>query len=316
MNDLSLNENYLYTYLSERKDKDNKVVTTALALQNELSLGRRVLAKNLHLLSSKNIISYSSSNKGLTITILNNDLSLCTRIKEHVHVQSKELHVQNNKCTNNKIALESDLKNIDCTNEQVLLDIFSSSPTPLFSIYKLLLLINKKLNKLNIKIKDKEREIYKEKEIEKKAQIDQKKFPQNITLENVILAFDDFVQAHVDRYPALSSLDTQLESEHFLAYWSERNWKDKNGKAVKSIKGRVATWLANWLKSFNPKSVTALQQAQTHAETREQKIARMQREIENGQIFDYQTSKGNVIDGNSSTPKIDGEGSNFGDMPF
>lgn len=316
MNDLSLNENYLYSYLSERKDKDNKITTTALALQNELSLGRRVLAKNLHLLSSKNIISYSSSNKGLTITILNNGLSLCTRIKEHVHVQSKELHVQNNKCTNNKIALESDLKNIDCTNEQVLLDIFSSSPTPLFSIYKLLLLINKKLNKLNIKIKDKEREIYKEKEIEKKAQIDQKKFPQNITLKNVILAFDDFVQAHVDRYPALSSLDTQLESEHFLAYWSERNWKDKNGKAVKSIKGRVATWLANWLKSFNPKSVTALQQAQTHAETREQKIARMQREIENGQIFDYQTSKGNVIDGNSSTPKIDGEGSNFGDMPF
>ena len=311
MNELSLNENYLYTYLSERKDKDNKVVTTALALQNELSLGRRVLAKNLQMLSSKNIISYSSSNKGLTITILNNDLSLCTCIKEYMHVQNKELHVQNNKSTNNKTALESDLKDIDCTNEQVLLDNFSSSPTPLFSIYKLLLLINKKLNKL--KIKDKEREIYKEKEIEKKAQ---KKSPQNITLENVILAFDDFVQAHVDRYPALSSLDTQLESEHFLAYWSERNWKDKNGKAVKSIKGRVATWLANWLKSFNPKAVTALQQAQTHAETREQKIARMQREVENGQIFDYQISKGNVIDGNNSNSKIDSEGSIFGDMPF
>lgn len=313
MNELSLNENYLYAYLSERKDKDNKVVTTALALQNELSLGRRVLAKNLHLLSSKNIISYSSSNKGLTITILNNNLSLCTRIKEYVQVQSKELHVQNNKCTNNKIALESDLKDIDCTNEQVLLDIFSSSPTPLFSIYKLLLLINKKLNKLNIKIKDKEREIYKEKEIEKKAQ---KKSYQKITLDDVIFAFDDFVQAHVDRYPALSFLDTQLESEHFLAYWSERNWKDKNGKAVKSIKGRVATWLANWLKSFNPKAVTALQQAQTHAETREQKIARMQREVENGQIFDYQISKGNVIDGNNSNSKIDSEGSIFGDMPF
>lgn len=313
MNELSLNENYLYTYLSERKDKDNKVVTTALALQNELSLGRRVLAKNLHLLSSKNIISYSSSNKGLTITILNNDLSLCTRIKEYVQVQSKELHVQNNKCTNNKIALESDLKDIDCTNEQVLLDNFSSSPTPLFSIYKLLLLINKKLNKLNIKIKDKEREIYKEKEIEKSAQ---KKSYQKITLDDVIFAFDDFVQAHVDRYPALSSLDTQLESEHFLAYWSERNWKDKNGKAVKSIKGRVATWLANWLKSFNPKAVTALQQAQTHAETREQKIARMQREVENGQIFDYQISKGNVIDGNNSNSKIDEDGSIFGDMPF
>lgn len=313
MNELSLNENYLYTYLSERKDKDNKVVTTALALQNELSLGRRVLAKNLHLLSSKNIISYSSSNKGLTITILNNDLSLCTRIKEYVHVQSKELHVQNNKCTNNKIALESDLKDIDCTNEQVLLDNFSSSPTPLFSVYKLLLLINKKLNKLNKKIKDKEREIYKEKEIEKTAQ---KKSYQKITLDDVIFAFDDFVQAHVDRYPALSSLDTQLESEHFLAYWSERNWKDKNGKAVKSIKGRVATWLANWLKSFNPKAVTALQQAQTHAETREQKIARMQREVENGQIFDYQISKGNVIDGNNSNSKIDREGSIFGDMPF
>lgn len=176
MNELSLNENYLYAYLSERKDKDNKVVTTALALQNELSLGRRVLAKNLHLLSSKNIISYSSSNKGLTITILNNNLSLCTRIKEYVQVQSKELHVQNNKCTNNKIALESDLKDIDCTNEQVLLDIFSSSPTPLFSIYKLLLLINKKLNKLNIKIKDKEREIYKEKEIEKKLKSIKKNF--------------------------------------------------------------------------------------------------------------------------------------------
>lgn len=313
MNELSLNENYLYAYLSERKDKDNKITTTALALQNELSLGRRVLAKNLHLLSSRNIISYSSSNKGLTITILNNDLSLCTRIKEYVHVQSKELHVQNNKCTNNKIALESDLKDIDCTNEQVLLANFSSSPTPLFSIYKLLLLINKKLNKLNIKIKDKEREIYKEKEIEKTAQ---KKSYQKITLDDVIFAFDDFVQAHVDRYPALSSLDTQLESEHFLAYWSERNWKDKNGKAVKSIKGRVATWLANWLKSFNPKAVTALQQAQTHAETREQKIARMQREVENGQIFDYQISKGNVIDGNNSNSKIDSEGSIFGDMPF
>lgn len=313
MNELSLNENYLYAYLSERKDKDNKITTTALALQNELSLGRRVLAKNLHLLSSKNIISYSSSNKGLTITILNNDLSLCTRIKEYVHVQSKELHVQNNKCTNNKIALESDLKDIDCTNEQVLLANFSSSPTPLFSIYKLLLLINKKLNKLNIKIKDKEREIYKEKEIEKTAQ---KKSYQKITLDDVIFAFDDFVQAHVDRYPALSSLDTQLESEHFLAYWSERNWKDKNGKAVKSIKGRVATWLANWLKSFNPKAVTALQQAQAHAETREQKIARMQREVENGQIFDYQISKGNVIDGNNSNSKIDSEGSIFGDMPF
>lgn len=309
MNDLSLNENYLYAYLSERKDKDNKITTTALGLQNELSLGRRVLAKTLQMLSSKNIISYSSSNKGLTITILNNDLSLCTRIKEYVHVQ-------NNKCTNNKTALESDLKDIDCTNEQVLLDNFSSSPTPLFSVYKLLLLINKKLNKLNKKIKDKEREIYKEKEIEKKAQTDQKKFPQNITLENVILAFDDFVQAHVDRYPALSSLDIQLESEHFLAYWSERNWKDKNGKVVKSVKGRVATWLANWLKSFNPKSVTALQQAQAHVETKEQKIARMQREIANGQIFDYQISKGNVIDGNNSNSKIDRGGSIFGDMPF
>ena len=71
MNELSLNENYLYTYLSERKDKDNKVVTTALALQNELCLGRRLLAKTLQMLSSKNIISYSSSNKGLTIIILN-----------------------------------------------------------------------------------------------------------------------------------------------------------------------------------------------------------------------------------------------------
>lgn len=304
MNELSLNENYLYTYLSERKDKDNKVVTTALALQNELCLGRRLLAKTLQMLSSKNIISYSSSNKGLTIIILNNDvysMYKCTYKKNFC----TRTNVKSTHALENEKALESDLNGLECTKVHQ-----KSSKIPLY-IYKYILIINNKLDYLIQK--DKEREIYKEKEIEKSAQ---KKSNQKITLEDVIFAFDDFVQAHVDRYPALSSLDTQLESEHFLAYWSERNWKDKNGKAVKSIKGRVATWLANWLKSFNPKAVTALQQAQTHAETREQKIARMQREVENGQIFDYQISKGNVIDGNNSNSKIDGEGSNFDDMPF
>ncbi len=301
MNELSLNENYLYTYLSERKDKDNKVVTTALALQNELCLGRRLLAKILQMLSSKNIISYSSSNKGLTIIILNNDVYKCTYEKNFCTCTD----IKSTHTLKNKKALESDLSELECTKVHQ-----KSSKIPLY-IYKYILIINNKLDYLIQK--DKEREIYKEKEIEKSAQ---KKSSKKITLEDVIFAFDDFVQAHVDRYPALSSLDTQLESEHFLAYWSERNWKDKNGKAVKSIKGRVATWLANWLKSFNPKAVTALQQAQTHAETKEQKIARMQREIENGQIFDYQISKGNVIDGNNSNSKIDRDGSIFGDMPF
>lgn len=304
MNELSLNENYLYTYLSERKDKDNKVVTTALALQNELCLGRRLLAKILQMLSSKNIISYSSSNKGLTIIILNNDvysMYKCTYKKNFC----TRTNVKSTHTLENEKALESDLNGLECTKVHQ-----KSSKIPLY-IYKYILIINNKLDYLIQK--DKEREIYKEKEIEKNAQ---KKSYQKITLDDVIFAFDDFVQAHVDRYPALSSLDTQLESEHFLAYWSERNWKDKNGKAVKSIKGRVATWLANWLKSFNPKAVTALQQAQTHAETREQKIARMQREVENGQIFDYQISKGNVIDGNNSNSKIDSKGSIFGDMPF
>ena len=42
----------------------------------------------------------------------------------------------------------------------------------------------------------------------------------------------------------------------------------------------------------------------------------MQREVENGQIFDYQISKGNVIDGNNSNSKIDRDGAIFGDMPF
>lgn len=311
MNELSLNENYLYAYLSERKDKDNKIETTSSFLQNELSLGRRVLTKTLQLLSSKNIISYSSSNKGLLITILNNEVYHMYKCTNEMKKCTNDMYKCTNetgKCTctsDEEMALESDLDDLVCTNVQ------QNAQKNAIYIYKYLLIINNKLDYL-LK-KDKEREIYKEKEIEKKSQ---KKFPQDICLEDVVLAFEDFVQSHIDRYPALGSLDVQLESESFWAYWSDRNWKDKSGRTIKSVKGRVATWLSNWLKSFNPKSVTALQQAQAHVETKEQKIARMQREIENGQIFDYQLSEGNVIDGNNTNSKINENRLNFGDMPF
>ena len=97
--------------------------------------------------------------------------------------------------------------------------------------------------------------------------------------------------SHCEQYQGLKNLQLDLEVESFYNYWSEHEWKDSKNKPVKSLKGRVATWLTNWLKSYNPKQIQSLQLSKQRVETEKERDERLLREIHNGQIFSYQTDE-------------------------
>ena len=69
------------------------------------------------------------------------------------------------------------------------------------------------------------------------------------TKEEIEPYFQSFVDAHIQDHPTLKNLDVKIESENFFLYYSTNDWKDKNGKPVKSVKARVNTWCSNWLNS-------------------------------------------------------------------
>ena len=57
--------------------------------------------------------------------------------------------------------------------------------------------------------------------------------------------FEAYVQKYSAKQPYLLMMNIPAIASQFFEYWSGNDWKDSKGKKVKSIKGRVATWIGN-----------------------------------------------------------------------
>lgn len=57
--------------------------------------------------------------------------------------------------------------------------------------------------------------------------------------------FYEYIQKYLHTNPALQMMNVPFVASEFFEYWSGNDWKDSKGKKVKSIKGRVATWIGN-----------------------------------------------------------------------
>lgn len=57
--------------------------------------------------------------------------------------------------------------------------------------------------------------------------------------------FEEYVQKYSAKQPYLLMMNIPAIASQFFEYWSNNDWKDSRGKKVKSIKGRVATWIGN-----------------------------------------------------------------------
>ncbi len=73
------------------------------------------------------------------------------------------------------------------------------------------------------------------------------KYPQSV--EEVEILFNEHIQKWTSEKPEIKNINVKYESSLFLDYWQSANWKRK-GKAVKSVKGAVATWIANASRNF------------------------------------------------------------------
>lgn len=62
--------------------------------------------------------------------------------------------------------------------------------------------------------------------------------------------FSDYIQKYAHTNPALQMVNVPFEASQFFEYWSGRDWKDNKGKKVKSLKGRVATWIGRNIEKY------------------------------------------------------------------
>ena len=107
------------------------------------------------------------------------------------------------------------------------------------------------LHQIEIK-KDKEGNIYicdDNKKDSTKAKKEMKKVSYPATVEEVEILFNEHIQKWTSEKPEIKNINVKYESSLFLDYWQSANWKRK-GKAVKSVKGAVATWIANAARNF------------------------------------------------------------------
>lgn len=107
------------------------------------------------------------------------------------------------------------------------------------------------LHQIEIK-KDKEGNMYicdDNKKDSTKAKKEMKKVSYPATVEEVEILFNEHIQKWTSEKPEIKNINVKYESSLFLDYWQSANWKRK-GKAVKSVKGAVATWIANAARNF------------------------------------------------------------------
>ena len=69
------------------------------------------------------------------------------------------------------------------------------------------------------------------------------------SVEEVEILFNEHIQKWASEKPEIKNINVKYESSLFLDYWQSADWKRK-GKAVKSVKGAVATWIANAARNF------------------------------------------------------------------
>lgn len=62
--------------------------------------------------------------------------------------------------------------------------------------------------------------------------------------------FSDYIQKYAHTNPALQMVNVPFEASQFFEYWSARDWKDSKGKKVKSLKGRIATWIGRNIEKY------------------------------------------------------------------
>ena len=88
------------------------------------------------------------------------------------------------------------------------------------------------------------------KELEQKTESKKKeKIVYPASVEEVEILFNEHIQKWASEKPELKNINVKYESSLFLDYWQSADWKRK-GKAVKSVKGAVATWIANASRNF------------------------------------------------------------------
>lgn len=57
--------------------------------------------------------------------------------------------------------------------------------------------------------------------------------------------FFSYIEKYKLKQPYLETMNVPAVASQFFEYYSSNGWKDSKGKPVKSIKGRVATWIGN-----------------------------------------------------------------------
>ena len=62
--------------------------------------------------------------------------------------------------------------------------------------------------------------------------------------------FVEYIQKYAHTNGALQMINVPFEASQFFEYWSTRDWKDSKGKKVKSLKGRVATWIGRNIEKY------------------------------------------------------------------
>lgn len=234
--------------------KHPTIYTPSLA-NSELGLSRRTYFNAIANLSLYDLIR-TEKNNCISISLTDKAIDECKKCTNECKnctdtnldkSNSYDKAVQNLHSECKKCTTENDVNQLlSCFDEK--------SGVYIYNIYNIL------LNNINNNKYKKEKEINKEKE---KVSLSVKTTAKRITYPTCSFEcepyFEAFVTKHLNDFPQLANLNIPFEAEQFYNYWAlEREWIDNSKKKVKSISGRVSTWLQNWCsrnKSFAPRTV-------------------------------------------------------------
>ena len=300
---LTLNEKAFFQYLLDLSNNgEREVRLTYKQIKEELGLTQHSISALYKSLTEKKLIDVKSDRSGTHIKIytLVHESECEKEDKKTPDLNDSVYQNQNTTYSNEHTTYSTDTQRSKMNTHRIQNDTPKKIFDPLY-IYILINInnINNKIdnitnninninNKLDLLINNKKE---KENKKEKQKVATPKNAPITFTYDEVHTAFEDYVSSHCEQYQGLKNLQLDLEVESFYNYWSEHEWKDSKNKPVKSLKGRVATWLTNWLKSYNPKQIQSLQLSKQRVETEKERDERLLREIHNGQIFSYQTDE-------------------------
>ena len=131
---------------------------------------------------------------------------------------------------------------------------------------------------------------YSEHDKNTEPQKEKKKIVYPTTVEEVEILFNEHIKRWSVEKPEIKNINVKYESSRFLDYWTSENWKRK-GKAVKSVKGTVATWIDNASRSLSCRPRKTPQTAQEIEE-----FAQGVKELVDKQFMAFHSKKDNIVD--------------------